>query len=232
MEPRLGGVVIEALDVPGLAGFWAQALEWEEHPSDDDGVAVLRSPKPGRVGIAFVPSTRPRTAKSRLHLDLAGGAEEVERLLALGAVRIDIGQGDVPWEVLADPEGNEFCVLPDAEADDHLAAIAQDAADAAVQGRFWRRATGWAVVDRGDWGIRLRDPAGTGPTLVMGPPATPKTDRNRLRLALIGADTSDTADTADTSEAADTSAGVDASAAGGVDPEGNEFERWEPFSRS
>jgi hypothetical protein len=49
--------------------------------------------------------------KNRLHLDLAGGAEEVDRLLGLGAVRLDIGQGAVPWEVLADPEGNEFCVV-------------------------------------------------------------------------------------------------------------------------
>ncbi|WP_051944215.1 VOC family protein [Streptacidiphilus rugosus] len=225
----LGGVVVEALDPPALAGFWARALEWEQLPATGAGTmdsaveavdaadivgavagaVVLRSPRPGRIGLAFVPSDRPRTVKNRLHLDLAGGAAEIARLSALGAVPCDIGQGAVPWEVLADPEGNEFCVLPHVEADDHLAAIAQDAADTEQQIRFWQPATGWVEVARGDWGVRLRDPSGEGPTLVMGPPAAPRRERNRLRLALTG---------------------LDASGGGGVDPEGNAFERWEPFS--
>ena len=58
----------------------------------------------------------PKLGKNRLHLDIAPPADgdqeaEVERLISLGAKRIDIGQGDVPWEVMADPDGNEFCVL-------------------------------------------------------------------------------------------------------------------------
>ena len=59
----------------------------------------------------------PKKGKSRLHFDLAPAApgeqhDEVERLLSLGATRVDIGQGDVPWEVMADPDGHEFCVGP------------------------------------------------------------------------------------------------------------------------
>jgi len=64
----------------------------------------------------FVPSTSPRTGRSRLHVDVNATdrdqAAELERLLALGAVQVDVGQGpDVSWHVLADPEGNEFCLL-------------------------------------------------------------------------------------------------------------------------
>gem|GEM_PF-1647219 len=64
-------------------------------------------------GILFLPVDEPKPAKNRLHIDLRPDdqAAEVERLIALGAKRVDIGQGDASWVVLADPEGNEFCVL-------------------------------------------------------------------------------------------------------------------------
>ena len=65
--------------------------------------------------IVFVPVSDPKTTKNSVHLDVNPSgveqAEELERLLALGAERVDVGQGDVPWIVLADPEGNEFCLL-------------------------------------------------------------------------------------------------------------------------
>ena len=65
--------------------------------------------------LVFVPVPEPKTVKNRLHIDVnPSGCEqqdELERLLALGARRVDVGQGDVPWIVLADPEGNEFCLL-------------------------------------------------------------------------------------------------------------------------
>ena len=74
---------------------------------------VVRGPVPPTI--VFVPVPEDKTVKNRLHIDVSPidrePAEEVERLLALGATRADIGQGDVPWTVLADPEGNEFCVL-------------------------------------------------------------------------------------------------------------------------
>ena len=66
--------------------------------------------------LAFVPVPEPKTGQNRVHLDLASASAEdqaaiVDRLLGLGARHVDIGQGEVPWVVLADPEGNEFCVL-------------------------------------------------------------------------------------------------------------------------
>jgi hypothetical protein len=74
---------------------------------------VVRGPVPPMI--VFVPVPDDKTVKNRLHIDVSPidrePAQEVERLLALGARTVDIGQGDVPWTVLADPEGNEFCVL-------------------------------------------------------------------------------------------------------------------------
>ncbi|MBF9068767.1 VOC family protein [Streptacidiphilus fuscans] len=201
------GVVIEASDVPALRAFWGEALGWRPSPDGSE----LYSPRPGRPVVRFVAAAGgPKRGKNRLHLDLAGGPDEVARVRALGAEPVDIGQGAVPWAVLADPEGNEFCVLPHASADDGLAAIALDAADPVAQLAFWQRRTGWELVDRGAWGVRLRHPSGSGPTLVMGPPAAPKSAPNRLRLAV-------------SATAAAPSHGPGAEL---VDPEGNEFELW------
>ena len=75
-----------------------------------------RYPDPGALPLVFVPVPAAKAAKNRIHLDLATESDahqvaEVERLRGLGAVPADIGQRDVPWTVLADPEGSEFCVL-------------------------------------------------------------------------------------------------------------------------
>jgi predicted enzyme related to lactoylglutathione lyase len=190
---ELIGVEIDALDVRRAASFWARALGWE-HRGQSPGRAEVRHGGGGGPALRFVRADRAKTAKNRLHLDLAGGPDieaEVARLLALGAVRTDIGQGDVPWHVLSDPEGNEFCVLPRPAAAPGLWQICQDAADAQAQGRFWAAATGGRITDRGDWGIRIRTaPAagGAGPDLVMGPPAAPKAGPNRLRFLLAARD--------------------------------------------
>ncbi|WUH94381.1 hypothetical protein OG900_32425 [Streptomyces sp. NBC_00433] len=180
---ELTGVVFDTVDVEALARFWAAALGW---PADADGSAVR--PPGGGVELRFRAGGRPKRGKNRLHPDLAGGPDEVARLLGLGAVRADIGQGEVPWEVLADPEGNEFCVLPEhrGPAGARLVHLCLDAADPDTQGPFWAAATGWAVVERAAWGVCLRDPARTGPALVMGPPATARTGPNRLRFLVAG----------------------------------------------
>jgi hypothetical protein len=72
-------------------------------------------PKDGGLILVFVMVPEPKTVKNRVHIDIrASGsdqAEETERVIALGARRVDVGQGDVPWVVLADPDGNEFCLL-------------------------------------------------------------------------------------------------------------------------
>jgi glyoxalase superfamily protein len=224
MPTRLTAVEIDALDPVEAARFWSRALGLR--PRNDggaDGRVVVVPPGDGGIALRFVPADGPKTAKNRLHLDLAGGpdrAAEVDRLLALGAVRADIGQGEVPWEVVADPEGNEFCVLPEPGSPAGLTAICLDAADTDAQGRFWTAATGWHVTGRGDWGIRLRPADGGGPALVMGPPAAPKHASNRLRFALApgpGGEVSAEVVRLVAAGAARLDAGVLA------DPEGNEF---------
>ncbi|MFF3890145.1 VOC family protein [Streptomyces sp. NPDC001914] len=113
MAVSLYQLVIDAHDLPGLARFWCQVLDWRVLFEDDDEI-VIGSDAHALPGICFVRVGDRKTAKNRLHIDLTPDdrAAEVERILALGARRLDVGQGeDVTWTVLADPEGNEFCVL-------------------------------------------------------------------------------------------------------------------------
>ncbi|WP_127783647.1 VOC family protein [Rhodococcus sp. X156] len=96
--------------------FWSEALGWPL-VWDQDQETAIRSPHGGPKLTWGGPPLLPKTGKHRLHLDLAplaGGNQqaEVDRLLSLGATRVDIGQGDVSWVVLADPDGHEFCVHP------------------------------------------------------------------------------------------------------------------------
>jgi hypothetical protein len=104
--------IVEAREPAALGAWWRAALDWVV--VDDDARWYEIRPAIDRMpGLLFLPVADPKTGKNRLHLDFRPDdqAGEVERLLALGAIRVDIGQGDAPWVVLADPEGNEFCVL-------------------------------------------------------------------------------------------------------------------------
>jgi predicted enzyme related to lactoylglutathione lyase len=98
-----------------LARFWAQVLDWRIL-SEREREVVIGADEAASVGICFMPVTELKAVKNRLHLDLNPGPDdrdvEIERILALGARRVNIGQtGAESWTVLADPEGNEFCVL-------------------------------------------------------------------------------------------------------------------------
>jgi catechol 2,3-dioxygenase-like lactoylglutathione lyase family enzyme len=127
MGSRLTEIVVDCRDPRALAAFWAAALDyhvvrieegqveiapWEEEPPD---LAEQLRRAPGVPALVFVTVPEDKTVKNRLHLDLrpvdGSYQAEVERLLGLGARRADVGQGKVPWVVLADPEGNEFCLL-------------------------------------------------------------------------------------------------------------------------
>jgi Glyoxalase-like domain len=118
MQIRVQCVVVDAQDPPTLAEFWARALGWRV-THQDPREAVIEPPEGSpEVDVApdvvFVRVPERKTVKNRLHLDLrpADQAATVERLLGIGARRADIGQaGHESWVVLADPEGNEFCVL-------------------------------------------------------------------------------------------------------------------------
>lgn len=115
MPLRLHHIVIDTHDLPGLARFWTQALGWRVL-SERDQEIVIGPGENAPVGICFMPVSGEKTVKNRVHLDLTTSAAdrdaEIGRLLALGAQRVDIGQtGQESWTVLADPEGNEFCVI-------------------------------------------------------------------------------------------------------------------------
>ena len=115
MAVSLHHVVIDAHDLPAMARFWAQVLGWRIL-SEREREVVIGADATAPVGICFMPVSDVKTTKNRLHLDLSpdpGEQEaEIERILALGARRVDIGQtGAESWTVLADPEGNEFCVV-------------------------------------------------------------------------------------------------------------------------
>lgn len=105
-------VIVHSVDPAVLGQWWATALGWVVVYSSDDEFEIR--PEPDRMpGLDFVRVAERKTAKSRLHLDFRPDDQdaEVARLVAHGAQRVDIGQGDQPWVVLADPEGNEFCIL-------------------------------------------------------------------------------------------------------------------------
>jgi len=120
MPTRLVHVVADASDPGRLARFWAGLLGW--HIADETAEEVdvwpagYTYPEPVAVPLVFVPVPEPKTGKNRVHLDLASTsaahqAEIISRARDLGGSPVDIGQGSVPWVVMADPEGNEFCIL-------------------------------------------------------------------------------------------------------------------------
>ena len=104
--------IVDARDPSALGRWWREALGWVVINDDADEFEIR--PAVDRLpGLLFVPVPEEKKTKNRLHLDFRPDDRdaEVERLLALGATRADVGQGEQSWTVLADPEGNEFCVL-------------------------------------------------------------------------------------------------------------------------
>jgi len=116
MPVRMHHIVIDTHDLPALARFWAEALDWTVLSAREREV-VVGSSVDAPIGLCFMPAgATEKTVKNRVHLDLTTTADdrddEIGRLLGLGARRVDVGQtGKESWDVLADPEGNEFCVV-------------------------------------------------------------------------------------------------------------------------
>ena len=118
MTLHVNALTIDSHDPKALGEWWAAALDWVVVGFDEDGdvwVAPGTAPEefPGAIPLLFLDVPDEKTTKNRLHLDLVPDDQEAEvaRLRGLGATLVDIGQGDVSWVVMADPEGNEFCVL-------------------------------------------------------------------------------------------------------------------------
>jgi predicted enzyme related to lactoylglutathione lyase len=184
----LENVVMDALEPQRLGRFWEAALG-SERLTDEPSAFETRI----RFGDAFLDLCLPRvpepvTEAPRLHLDLLGGSgqgEVVARLLELGAQHLDIGQGDVPWVVLADPEGNAFCVMEERAAytdTGPIAALPLHSSDPERDAEFWSWLTGW--VDAPGIAPRtLRHPSLRGPLLEISPESAPKgPTKNRVHL--------------------------------------------------
>ncbi|MEV0681901.1 VOC family protein [Actinosynnema sp. NPDC050436] len=211
MTTRLCNVVVDATDPAGLALFWSEVLERPAVPSGDGEVDV---PLDDEVDLVVVPVDEPKQGKNRVHLDLASTSPEhqarlVARARELGASPVDIGQGEVPWVVLADPEGNEFCVLE--PRDEYrgigpVAAVVVDALDPVALAAFWSHAAGVAVTrqdgrsaslrrDGGFWLEFLRraevNPAKNRVHLDVAPPADGDQPTEVSRLEARGAVRSD-----------------------------------------
>jgi hypothetical protein len=117
MPSQMSTLVIDSLNPRLVADFWCAVLDWKVTETSDEGITIASSDRAWpTIDIVPVPKSETKTVKNRLHLDLrADGvttAEELDRLLELGARPVDVGQpADATWVVLADPEGNEFCLL-------------------------------------------------------------------------------------------------------------------------
>jgi len=118
---KIQDITIDCQNPRALAQFWAQALDWKIGEEATENVAYIQknltsTNSDGYPSILFYKTPDKKSVKNRIHLDLRpeNQLEEVERLEKIGATRIEIGQSsssDTTWIVMADPEGNEFCVL-------------------------------------------------------------------------------------------------------------------------
>jgi predicted enzyme related to lactoylglutathione lyase len=192
MTSQLTHLGFEANDPLRLAQFWAEALRWDVGDQTGEQVALVPTDST-RFGIVFRRTPEIKSGQNRNHLDLTTVSiddqmETVARLLELGANHIDIGQSaGESHVVLADPEGNEFCVL--APGNSFLAGCERLGAincDGSKQtGYFWSAALGWPLVWDQDEETAVRAPDGTGPLVTWsGPPLIPKHAKNRLYLDL------------------------------------------------
>ncbi|MEU9078287.1 VOC family protein [Kitasatospora sp. NPDC004745] len=239
MATRLVQINMKALDDAALGRFWAEALGWGVD-SEGPGVTNLEPvgfayPDPAAICIDLVARPEPKTVKNRVHLDLATTspahqAELVARLKDLGATLADVGQGDVPWTVMADPEGNEFCVLeprPEYQGVGLVAAVVVDCTDPREMARFWDAAMDWTLHEVTDEFASLRSAAGVGPYLEFVRTPDAKTVWNRVHLDVRPYPGDDpAAEEARLRALGATDPGIDQSAISWTvlaDPEGNEF---------
>lgn len=115
MPARISCICIDSPDPGPLSEFWSDVLGWDVVEDSDEGVS-LAPPGGGLPTLDILPVAEAKLVKNRLHLDLRADGntfdDELDRLEDLGAVRVDVGQSpEVTWVVLADPQGNEFCLL-------------------------------------------------------------------------------------------------------------------------
>ncbi|MFJ9732752.1 VOC family protein [Streptomyces sp. NPDC101171] len=180
MSSRLFAISFDAHQPERLAHFWSGVLGVETTDDSYGGVA-LPSGNDADYRLGFRPSPTQKTGQNRLHFDLTSSSLEdqreiVARALDLGAQHVDVGQGpDASHVVLADPEGNEFCVIE--PGNNFLAgcgligALACDGSQAV--GYFWSKALGWPLVWDQDEETAIQSPNGGTKITWGGPPLMP-----------------------------------------------------------
>lgn len=250
MTSQLFAICFNATRPSGLARFWSGVLGWEPAGDPDDGIAIL-SPDGAGFRIRFLPSQEPKTGQNQAHFDLTSASPEdqrrtVARALELGGKHIDVGQ--LPEDghvVLADPDGNEFCVIePDNKFLADTGVIGALACDGTREvGYFWSEALRWPLVWDQDEETAIQSPDGGTKITWGGPPVAPKTGTNRLHFELTlpaDADAHSDADSESVAEAAlaaevdrlialgatrtgTGTAGSDGDRVPMLDPDGNEF---------
>ena len=174
-----------------LATFWAGVLGREASQSSF-GAVVLEVSHDRQFPIVFLPTEEVKVGSNQMHFDLTSGRAEdqeatVERALSLGGRHLDVGQRpDEGHVVLADPEGNEFCVIPAGNnflADTAtIGALSSDGTQAV--GYFWSQALGWPLVWDQDEETAIQSPAGGSKIAWGGPPVAAKKGKNRLHFDL------------------------------------------------
>ncbi len=226
MALRLEAVAFDVADVPAVASFWASLLNRDVH-NESSGDLV-----PGdetQVGLRFLASDIDQVGPRRLHLHLtSNGVQDqqrtVETVLRLGGRHIDVGQGlDARFVVLADPGGNELCVISPGNSflagTGYLGEVTCDGTRSV--GLFWRDALGWPLVWDENEETAVQSPLGGTKISWGGPPLQPKSGRNRQRFDLVTADP-----TSEAKRLVSLGATVLGDRPGGVelaDPDGNEF---------
>ncbi len=189
MTCRLVALCIDANDPLRLARFWAGVLDGELVDDPHGGIALLPSDDPG-FRIRFLPTEEQKVGQNQLHFDLTSTSLEdqqqtVANALGLGGRPVDVGQRPEEGHVvLADPEGNEFCVIEPGNSFlagcGFVGALSCDGSQRV--GYFWSEALGWPLVWNQDQETAIRSPFG-GPKISWGgPPLAPKTGKYRLHF--------------------------------------------------
>lgn len=226
MVLRLEAVTFEVADATAVAAFWAGLLQ-REILEEDNGALV-----PGdlaQVGLRFVTSHTEQIGPRRLHLHLTSTSLEdqrqtVESALRLGGQHIEVGQApDAGFVVLADPGGNEMCVIePQNKFLAGTGPLGEVTCDGTRDvGLFWRDALDWLLVWDQHEETAVRSPVGGTKISWGGPPVAPRHGRNRQRLDLVTADLSTEVDrltSLGATRLTDLVDGVEL-----ADPDGNEF---------
>ncbi|WP_111510086.1 VOC family protein [Mycobacterium kyogaense] len=187
-------VVVESQDPLLLGDFWARMVECRL--TVDSTTGRCATDLGGNTDVRFVPAVQSHSDANRQHIDLASDSPEhhaalIGRALDLGALRADVGQGNVPWQVMADPEGNEFCILePRGEyrQSGSLAAVVTHAEAPLTVGRFWSALVGAPMIRTHPEYTSVRYGGTADPALEFVRHPNPPEGQGRLHLQLLTRD--------------------------------------------